>query len=209
MIVKWGGKFNWRETIHLNEHRRVRNIFRKAGVCTSWRMMTAYQLRNVLLRIKPSQKPRTKNSAIPPRSSYGEYLILFFTKKINHWWTFQRGSKKHALKGTSRLRGEEEVIPGSLVVKNPPDNAGATGGAGTVSGREDALEEGMATHSSIPAWRTPRTGEPGRLQSTGLQRVGHDRSDLAHVHTWLIISFNITQHSNLIFLYIRLHSKLL
>lgn len=65
-----------RWNIHLNEHRRVRNIFRKAGVCTSWRMMTAYQLRNVLLRIKPSQKPRTKNSAIPPRSSYGEYLNM-------------------------------------------------------------------------------------------------------------------------------------
>ena len=32
----------------------------------------------------------------------------------------------------------------------------------------------MATHSSIPAWRIPRTEEPGGLQSTGLQRVGHN-----------------------------------
>ena len=39
---------------------------------------------------------------------------------------------------------------------------------------EDPLEKGMATHSSILAWRTPWTEEPGRLQSTGLQRVGHD-----------------------------------
>ena len=38
---------------------------------------------------------------------------------------------------------------------------------------EDPLEEGMATHSSILAWRIPWTEEPGRLQSTGLQRVGH------------------------------------
>jgi len=41
-------------------------------------------------------------------------------------------------------------------------------------GQEDALEEGMATHSSILAWRIPWTEEPGGLQSTGLRRVGHD-----------------------------------
>ena len=42
-------------------------------------------------------------------------------------------------------------------------------------GREDPLEEGMATHSSILAWRIPRTEEPGRLQSMGC-KVGHDFS---------------------------------
>ena len=41
-------------------------------------------------------------------------------------------------------------------------------------GQEDALEEVMATHSSILAWRIPWTEEPGGLQSTGLRRVGHD-----------------------------------
>ena len=41
-------------------------------------------------------------------------------------------------------------------------------------GWEDPLEEGMVTHSSILAWRIPWTAESGRLQSTGLQRVGHD-----------------------------------
>ena len=41
-------------------------------------------------------------------------------------------------------------------------------------GQEDPLEKGMATHSSILAWRTPWTEESGRLQSLGLQRVGHD-----------------------------------
>ena len=39
-------------------------------------------------------------------------------------------------------------------------------------GRKDALEEGMATHSSILAWRIPWTEEPGRLQAMGWQRVG-------------------------------------
>ena len=41
-------------------------------------------------------------------------------------------------------------------------------------GREDPLEEGMATHSSILAWRIPLTEETGGLQSMGLQRVRHD-----------------------------------
>ena len=41
-------------------------------------------------------------------------------------------------------------------------------------GREDPLEKEMAAHSSILAWRIPWRKEPGGLQSTGLQRVGHD-----------------------------------
>ena len=40
--------------------------------------------------------------------------------------------------------------------------------------QEDPLEEEMTTHSSILVWRIPRTEEPGRLQSMGLQRVRHD-----------------------------------
>ena len=39
--------------------------------------------------------------------------------------------------------------------------------------QEDPLEKGMATHSSIPAWRISWTEEPGGLQSIGSQRVGH------------------------------------
>ena len=41
-------------------------------------------------------------------------------------------------------------------------------------GHEDPLEKGMATHSSNLAWRILWTEEPGGLQSTGSQRVGHD-----------------------------------
>ena len=40
--------------------------------------------------------------------------------------------------------------------------------------QEDPLEKGMATHSSILAWRIPRTEEPRGLQSMGSQRVGHN-----------------------------------
>ena len=41
-------------------------------------------------------------------------------------------------------------------------------------GQEDPLEKEMATHFSILAWKIPWTEEPGRLQSMGSQRVGHD-----------------------------------
>ena len=55
------------------------------------------------------------------------------------------------------LRG----FPGGSVIKNPPANAG---NVHTIPGWEDPLEEEMATHSSILAWRIPWTEESGRLQ---------------------------------------------
>ena len=61
--------------------------------------------------------------------------------------------------------------------KNSPANAGDTREArnmGRSLSLEDPLEEGMATHSSILAWRIPWTEEPAGLQSMGLQRIGHD-----------------------------------
>ena len=45
---------------------------------------------------------------------------------------------------------------------------------GSIPGLGNPLEKEMATHSSILAWKIPRTEEPGRLQSMGLQRVGQD-----------------------------------
>ena len=54
-----------------------------------------------------------------------------------------------------------------LVVKNPPANAGDTGDLDLIPWSEDPLEEGIATHSSVLAWRIPWTREPGSLQSLG------------------------------------------
>ena len=62
------------------------------------------------------------------------------------------------------------------VVKNPPANAG--------DGREDPLEEEMATHSCILAWKVPRAEEPG-----GLQSMGRKESDMA-MHTHMIRYIN-------------------
>ena len=51
-------------------------------------------------------------------------------------------------------------------------------------GQEDSLEEEMANHSGIIAWKTPRREEPGGLQTMGLQRVRHDS---ARTYKWLCI----------------------
>ena len=65
----------------------------------------------------------------------------------------------------------DKDFPVAQMVKNLP----AVQETGVRSlGQEDPLEKGMATHSSILAWRIPWAEEPGRLQSMGLQRVGHD-----------------------------------
>ena len=63
------------------------------------------------------------------------------------------------------------MFPGGSVVKNLP----AMQETWVRSlGLEDPLEKGMATHSSILAWRIPGTGEPGGLPSMGSHRIGHD-----------------------------------
>ena len=60
--------------------------------------------------------------------------------------------------------------PGGSLVKNPPAIAGDVG---FIPGSGNSLEKEMAIHSSILAWEIPRTEEPDRLQSRGLQRVRH------------------------------------
>ena len=64
----------------------------------------------------------------------------------------------------------EKNFPGGKVVKNPPANAGYAGDRGSTLGREDPLEEGMATHSSILGCKVPWTEEPRGLQSMVLRK---------------------------------------
>ena len=65
----------------------------------------------------------------------------------------------------------EKVV---LAIKNPPANARDAGDASLIPGSGSSLEEEIATHSSILAWRIPRIEQPGGLQSMGSQRVRHD-----------------------------------
>ena len=51
-------------------------------------------------------------------------------------------------------------------------------------GQEDPLEKEMTTHSSMLAWELPGIEEPRRLQSMGLQRVGHDLETKRQQHGW-------------------------
>ena len=65
-------------------------------------------------------------------------------------------------------------LPRRLSGNEPLANAGDIRDTGLIPGSGRSPEEGMATHSSILAWRIPRTEEPGGLQSMGSQRVGQD-----------------------------------
>ena len=69
---------------------------------------------------------------------------------------------------------------GGPVVKNPPAIAGDMG---SIPGSGGSLEEGVATHFSILAWRMPWTEEPGELQFMGSQRVRQDR---VHTHVYIL-----------------------
>ena len=72
----------------------------------------------------------------------------------------------------------------ALVVKNLSINAG---GRGSIPGLGRSLEKDMITHSSILAWRSPWTEEPGRLQYMGLHRVGH---------SWVTKTFTFTLYTH-------------
>ena len=79
-------------------------------------------------------------------------------------------------------------FPGGSVVKNLPAMQEIQETWLWLLGREDPLKEGMATHSSILAWRIPWTEEPGGLQSMESQRVGHDWSDWAHMQVNMMLT---------------------
>ena len=65
-------------------------------------------------------------------------------------------------------------FPSDSVVKNPPAVAGDAGDVGSIPGLGRSPGRGNGTHSSILPGIIPWTEEPGRLQSMGSQRVGHD-----------------------------------
>ena len=74
-----------------------------------------------------------------------------------------------------RIESSPNRVPYSLLVAQTVENPSALQETWVGSlGQEDSLEKGMAIHSSILAWRIPWTEEPGGLQSTVSQRVGHN-----------------------------------
>ena len=88
--------------------------------------------------------------------------------------------KKVKVKSLSRVR--LFVTPWTVAYQAPPSMgfsrqecwSGVPFPCAQSLGREDLLEKGLSTYSSILAWKVPRMEEPGGLQSMGSQRVGHD-----------------------------------
>ena len=67
------------------------------------------------------------------------------------------------------------------VIYDSKESACNAGDLGLIPGSEDPLEKELATHSSTLAWKIPQMEEPGKLQSMGLQRVGHNLETLLHL----------------------------
>ena len=120
----------------------------------------------------------------PPRSRENHcYLFHSYHCCLFHSYAFWEGALQ---------KGEGNGIPlQSSCLENPMDGgawwAAVHGVARVLTQLSDftftfhfhALEKEMATRSSVPAWRTPGTAEPGGLSSMGSRRDGHDWSDLA------------------------------
>ena len=85
--------------------------------------------------------------------------------------------------------------PGGLLCEESVCKAGDMGDAGLIPGLEDPLEEETVTHSSLLAWRIPRTEEPGGLQPMGLQ--SQTRLRQLSMHTLMSIE-SVTPSSHLI-----------
>ena len=116
-------------------------------------------------------------------------LVMLLLSNMN----YLRGKASHKLnKSSKESSGEGNGTPLQYsCLENPTDRgpwwAAVHGVAKSQTWLSDftfpshfhALEKEMATHSSVLAWRIPGTGEPCGLPSMGLQRVGHDWSDLA------------------------------
>ena len=92
---------------------------------------------------------------------------------LAYWWVQRTGRKRNSGLPSPSLPFSTRASLVGQMVKNLP----AMWETRVRSlGREDPLEKGMAPHSSTLAWRIPWMEEPGGLQSTGSQRVGHDRA---------------------------------
>ena len=132
----------------------------------------------------------------PPGSLHGKDQRKFSRKfcrrqteeEGNHYESHQKHSlsrNKGWLKGKLFKQSLTNMFFVAVVFSPEPDTEGFPGGSVKNSpamwetwvwslGWEDPLQEGMATHSSILAWRIPWTEEPGELQSMGSQRIRHN-----------------------------------
>ena len=112
------------------------------------------------------------------------WILYFGGIKYTAWassetWKASQTSVQAAFVCVCIYRWASQV---ALVVKNPSANGGDVRDAGLIPGSGRSLEKGMTTHSSILAWRIPWIEEPGRHQSLGLKRIGHEWSHWPCTH---------------------------
>ena len=121
-----------------------------------------------------SQKPRTcqEGKGDARRELSVPYLICLHKSHSFLVKAYRRAGPRSTW--GSSFSGGSSGAPGGSGVKNLPAVQESWEREVHSLGWEDPLEEDMATHSSILAWRIPWTEEPGGLQSMGSQRVGHE-----------------------------------
>ena len=90
--------------------------------------------------------------------------------------TTESHTHTHTHTHTRTNLGASHVV---LMLKEPTSQCGRLKRRSLIPGSKDPLGEGMATHSSVLAWRIPWAEEPGRLQSIESYRVRHNQNDLA------------------------------
>ena len=113
-----------------------------------------------------------------------KYLLWYINASIYFTYNLLSGNKKSYTLSLSIWHSVQPLIglPWWLSRKESTCNAELQDTEVLSLGQEDLLEEGIAIHSSILAWRIPWTEETGELQSIRSHRIGHEWNDFAHTH---------------------------
>ena len=110
------------------------------------------------------------------------------------WWWIHKATDGIKLHGTKLSRKKQELF---IVVKNLPANAGDIEDVGSIPESGRSLGGGHGNSLQYSCWKTPWTKEPGRLESTGSQRVGHSWSNLTCMRweqIWFIEIYSADKH---------------
>ena len=155
-----------------------------------------------MMNCLPSQLPRWGIPQLSPQIRLGDRTYMqIHTMKATPIGSYWKNCSFHPSDKNYIPVDQDRGFPGDISGKEPAFQCRRHKRCGFDPCDGKILAEGMATHSSTPAWRIPWTGKPGRLQSMGLQRVGNDWSDLAHTqnlqYTCLILLRKFDQNVKL------------